>query len=1633
MATLVEEQSIDNLPSLTPEEAKARGIVNYFDKTQKGADEKGMLRIQITPKKKPDEEGDIKQVQSVDDTEFVPPKKEEVVTPEKKDVTVIKTEEVEKADAVKKDFTVEDTKKFVRKEAGMLQDVIPSVRGIVTKKDETAGLPKGSELARTAKEDIQEQRKPVGSFQEFIGKLENNEPIPELSSEARNRLNIVYTLSKDPRFQNEKSKHDAIINNAFTAFQSVKKKEGPEIAFARGDAVAASADNNNLALKEKQERYAAGRIEVAKIIRGTFGNLNEKYPDLQMSRKDELRVEQAIIDRISTGNFFNTFTETLSETQRGLLFDLPKFAGEAAIGAIIGKDMIDNGSTFTEAWDASKEERENWVKAHKEMFDYMGGELLSDQVNSVIIEELEKQIDKPGGITRARFKELTEITDTNGNVIGQREFVNREQAEELLFESIDQLGASERFFMIYLENILGMSSFAKLSGTFGKFAVKKLERKVEKLRPTKIKGDPYEGMTLKQKAFAINREGETIALNDKFLEIGFGQQKVSNTLQRLKDQKKDLIRDRKEFPKGSLEYKKLTNTINTIRGKLFRNYTYTLGAYPIFKEGLAISAPASLAQFAVAEMLTSGDDPLLDYYSAQAMGAISYALGGRYFVKVGANVISNIGAVVTGKAPTLHNTMSSVLSLGSLIPGVPKQLFLDGNIVKFEEFLKGQGKRLNYKQRRAIEYVFKLAENMSEENMDLVLDSIEEFSRLEARIIKSFDANPQMKKKVAESLRTTFASFTSLGWLRGLSKSSKSNVDIADIASLKNVDGMTESIIEQEEMLKLADRSINNLKDQLTKQGVNFDTNEDVGKIVRGLEAALKRGQTELIKDQTQANVLVQDTLNLILKDERATDFTSDEFNTLINAGIKLGMKLEPDLNRGQAIEKIMNNVHKSMLERVGNMKENRLSVDYQKNVNVLTEDLMESILLRSYANAKVGYKEFDKAMEAEGKTVNVLPLLKSLIEKRSELETVKTPLSKYFTAEGNFLGGPLANTLRASLKEMGVRTLRSKFSASTIEKLKTLHRQEFIVNRATGLETRNTKFIHKDADELDIAMYYSDSEEDTFEAFLALPSEVMDVQASFRNYAFRTNNIQLSREVKAFETEIDNLITSAAGDLKNMQQDAKDIYRSNIFDRLRDGSGPLSVYNKSKSDIIPLRTQEGQKRPEDTRAVFTKEPPSQLFNPIIQKVNKYLKNPDDPLLAQDIAKETKKIFTQLSDRKNFKEIFDMDDPSSADAFNITKEVINEMVYTGWANKIVKSIETIDPRPKAVLNQQKGGYDFAKLDIEKLNDLSSLTNVKVLRNGVEVDEPLIDFTKMISDEKDIVRQMKRHKVLRDQYTRFKNKMEARLKAVSSGEQQLKALEQSYRAKLREFGKYTNAEQFFKKYVEEGDLTGIQELKSDLLALGAEDIEKYSKEIDNVITKLVLEGLLAKGDRRIQKGRFFSKIDGGKSAVYAYDSPEKIIEAIDNPNTRSILSEVMDQDHINDLRDVMTYLKNTTQDPEAIKDLPGTFRAVKFSVTEVLSRVYNLARGMVSPAYVASEFAVRVSLNASMDMVKMAAGDPDAARVLKDVLLYPENMNKVKLNEFQILMQDFLVSELARANVTELPQMTMEYFGFEGEE
>ena len=97
-----------------------------------------------------------------------------------------------------------------------------------------------------------------------------------------------------------------------------------------------------------------------------------------------------------------------------------------------------------------------------------------------------------------------------------------------------------------------------------------------------------------------------------------------------------------------------------------------------------------------------------------------------------------------------------------------------------------------------------------------------------------------------------------------------------------------------------------------------------------------------------------------------------------------------------------------------------------------------------------------------------------------------------------------------------------------------------------------------------------------------------------------------------------------------------------------------------------------------------------------------------------------------------------------------------------------------------------------------------------------------------------------------------------------------------------------------------------------------------------------------------------------------------------------------------------------------------------SINEVISRGFNLARGMVSPAYVGAEFAVRISQNAGIDMMKMAAGNKEAADIMANLLLHPEKIKGVEMSKFKTLITDFVFTELARQEYVDIGVSAYEY-------
>jgi hypothetical protein len=79
----------------------------------------------------------------------------------------------------------------------------------------------------------------------------------------------------------------------------------------------------------------------------------------------------------------------------------------------------------------------------------------------------------------------------------------------------------------------------------------------------------------------------------------------------------------------------------------------------------------------------------------------------------------------------------------------------------------------------------------------------------------------------------------------------------------------------------------------------------------------------------------------------------------------------------------------------------------------------------------------------------------------------------------------------------------------------------------------------------------------------------------------------------------------------------------------------------------------------------------------------------------------------------------------------------------------------------------------------------------------------------------------------------------------------------------------------------------------------------------------------------------------------------------------------------------------------------------------MARGFNLARRMVSPQYVAAEIGVNLALQSGLNLMKLAAGNKEAADIMLRLIKFPQDMTKKDLDTFTNMVTDFAVTELGQ--------------------
>ena len=186
-----------------------------------------------------------------------------------------------------------------------------------------------------------------------------------------------------------------------------------------------------------------------------------------------------------------------------------------------------------------------------------------------------------------------------------------------------------------------------------------------------------------------------------------------------------------------------------------------------------------------------------------------------------------------------------------------------------------------------------------------------------------------------------------------------------------------------------------------------------------------------------------------------------------------------------------------------------------------------------------------------------------------------------------------------------------------------------------------------------------------------------------------------------------------------------------------------------------------------------------------------------------------------------------------------------------------------------------------------------------------------------------------------------------------------------------------------------------------------DIEKV---IDDGIKQLLLDGLMMRGGIDVIGGRPMFTADGAENVMEGFTRPGQLAKLLENDKVFENVSEILGDDHAGFVRDIAVYM-NMKADSVMGKYDPTIDKIVRgFGTNQLISRAFNIRRGMVSPQYVAAELAVAVAGQAGIDMMKLAATNEDGARFMHRFMEFPESMTKADLNAFSNLLTTFVITE-----------------------
>lgn len=1461
--------------------------------------------------------------------------------------------------------------------------------------------------------------------------------------QLQNMLRIVRAEGVDAETKDKTAKR---LFNAYRVYSTTQDQPTTELPFgqetAPGEFQFAPTPEAKLnpKLKSIQKNIFEGKKAVAQVVSGAFAPLN-------LPPEDQKIIENIFVRNISTGSFWDVLVEKVKEgTLRGTGIYLPdivvNYGWDAVKAAAVATDIpaffgATDSTTFIESWEKGSADRERasaWWRSVAA--DDLGIKELSQVMNEMVVNGLEQQLAE-GKISREDFDRLTTSTvqtPSGESITVANKFVTEDMAQALLNTSVDQLSNNQQYGVVLAEAVLTMAGVGKAKQATGSKQIDSISYKLKEIveraaqpdaTPAEIKRAAKLGkMTVLQAGKYLEKEKEISKINEGAILYAMGMDRLSGNMRRIADEKNSISIRMKDHLDGGgklldQEYRLLEAEKRRLTGMQVRAFL-TGRVIPNTKENFVEAVPLSLAMYYGGKYTAeSGPDGWFggDRFAGEGMSALMYmALGKPSVTLAGKSAywVNQQGGDITGKALGLVESIASIPS--SLLIGKDFKGFLrDGSIENYEKAL---GQTLSADTKRALSYVGRIAGKLDDEGLDKVVASMQKHQKRLDQIVNMFP--PEEQDEIKGILQQNLATTSSIGWLQSAQQLSRFNVDARDAGSLDN---LAENFKTQRLIQRQSDATtllVKRLKDKVANRTDLSDPGE-ITRYIASLEAANKQVLADLGTSQARLNKEIREYRSAVVTDP-TSELPPSILESLDDMELELNLTINPDLDQMAFVDKQYAENMAALAERADNiaMLRNNDAAHIKQTARNL-EMMTQNRFARMRKLAKRGFISVDKMAREAGTSISINKMILDLMKDAPSGED----LASFFSKSSRFFVGPLGKRVYTVANKMAKRSLEN-LEGSSYDELYKLH-----TNPGAKLADGTSLFLGENPRPLDIMLFYMQRGEAP--DFLATPGEVMDVYSAFRDYSIRLGDEQLAAKYEDYAGNVESLIKEQAPKLFEEWKKARAIYQMEWFDRIRVG-GPLSKLHRSQNGPIKARGKLdesgesffyddvaiGEEIPADQmsdrlfRVAYKGEDPLTVFDPMLNNIDKALAGDDDAL----------KAFVRGRDQfiQNFGEgvgdVFDLTTEQGLADFNVLRANLTEVVYAKWGKRLSKQLgKRLDLDIEAVKN---GGYNFSRID--NVTEVQNLLTVAVKGEDGKVRKvKLVDLDKMIEEERGIAKLVNETNEGAANLKKYQQRVLSDLDAVqdklNSG---LKIRDEAFDTISKAIG-IDDSNTFFQRIVLGKDADSIENLRGTVLAkLGDTFVSgdrSYStaEVFDRAISQMIVDGMLKHGGLAPVEGRKVVGMNGQEYTRVALHNPSNIQEALERPEVQKMLGRYIDSDHQQLISDIADYVSEAVASDRGMLDLTAKIDNIvsPMGTNQLISRAFNLARGMVSPQYVAAEFGVSLASQAGLDMMKLAAGNKEAADLMLQIMRFPKQMTKADLDTFDNLVKDFVISELGQ--------------------